>query len=405
MDGWLAAFLLSFGVVFVAELGDKSQLMALAFAGRFRAAPVLVGITLATSVVHAVSVAVGHRLGLAVPTGWVALGAGLAFLGFAAWTVRGDSLSDSDLTRAARGAGSVVLTVTVAFFLAELGDKTMLATVTLAAQHSWFGIWLGSTMGMVVADALAILAGRALARRLPERTVRYAAAGSFVLFGGWLLAGSAAWLTGDAPWATLTAGLDHHVAGWIALGLGLAAMLVLRFAAARSSESDAAHRAGPAGRWARMLFLTAVAVGLLTPLLVVADVLQPIPLLEDPGIVVVGAGMVLLGVSVLLLARRELDAARRARTGPGQRTPLVTDGVHRWVRQPGATGMVLAMAGTLLMVPTMLAVLACVLLVVAVQIEVRRVREPGLVGARGAEYTAYAERTGRFLPRIGSGAR
>ncbi len=401
MDGWLAAFLLSFGVVFVAELGDKSQLMALAFAGRFRAAPVLVGITLATSVVHAVSVAVGHRLGLAVPTGWVALVAGVAFLGFAAWTVRGDSLSDSELTRAARGVGSAVLTVTVAFFLAELGDKTMLATVTLAAQHSWFGIWLGSTLGMVAADALAILAGRALARRLPQRTVRYTAAGSFVLFGGWLLVGSADSLTGGAPWAAL----DHHVAGWTALGLGLAAMLVLRVAAARSSESDGVHRTGAAGRWARVLFLTAVAVGLLTPLLVAADVLQPIPLLEDPGIVVVGAGMVLLGVSVLLMARREIDAARRARTGPGQRTPLVTGGVHRWVRQPGATGMVVAMAGTLLMVPTLLEVLACVLLVFAMQIEVRRVREPGLVGALGAEYTAYAERTGRFLPRIGAGPR
>ena len=79
MNGVLAAFAVSFGVVFVAELGDKSQLMALTFATRYRALPVLVGITLATAVVHAVSVAIGHGLGAALPTGWIALAAAVAF--------------------------------------------------------------------------------------------------------------------------------------------------------------------------------------------------------------------------------------------------------------------------------------------------------------------------------------
>jgi Ca2+/H+ antiporter, TMEM165/GDT1 family len=187
MDGFATAFTLSFAVIFVAELGDKSQLMAMAFATRYRAVPVLVGITVATAVVHALSVGIGYGLGAALPTGWISLAAGLSFLGFAAWTVRGDSLSERERARAARTGRGAVAAVTVAFFLAELGDKTMLATVTLATQHGWFGTWLGSTVGMVAADALAIGVGRLLGRRLPERVVSYGAAALFVLFGIWLI--------------------------------------------------------------------------------------------------------------------------------------------------------------------------------------------------------------------------
>jgi len=187
MSGIFAATLLSFAVIFVAELGDKSQLMALTFATRYRAMPVLIGITIATSVVHAVSVGVGFGLGSALPTGWIALIAGLAFLGFGAWTLRGDSLTDEEKRKAERTTRSAVIAVSVAFFLAELGDKTMLATITLATQHGWFGTWLGSTLGMVAADAIAILVGQQLGKRLPEKTVRYGAAALFALFGIWLL--------------------------------------------------------------------------------------------------------------------------------------------------------------------------------------------------------------------------
>ena len=79
------------------------------------------------------------------------------------------------------------LTVALAFFLAELGDKTMLATVTLATDHGWFGTWVGSTVGMVAADALAILVGQQLGARLPERVVKIGAAVTFVVFGLWLI--------------------------------------------------------------------------------------------------------------------------------------------------------------------------------------------------------------------------
>ena len=188
MDDVLVATALSFAVIFVAELGDKSQLMALTFATRFKTVPVLIGITVATAIVHAISVGIGYGLGATLPTGWISLVAGLAFLAFGAWTLRGDELTEDEKAKAERSTGSAILAVGGAFFLAELGDKTMLATITLATQHGWFGTWLGSTLGMVAADALAILVGRLLGRHLPERVIKYGAAALFAIFGIWLLA-------------------------------------------------------------------------------------------------------------------------------------------------------------------------------------------------------------------------
>jgi Ca2+/H+ antiporter, TMEM165/GDT1 family len=183
----VSALILSFAVVFVAELGDKSQLMALTFATRFRALPVLIGITAATAVVHAGSVAIGGGLGTALPTTAITVLAAVAFFGFAAWTLRGDNLSANEASKAGRTTRSAVVAVAVAFFLAELGDKTMLATVTLATREGIFGTWVGSTLGMVAADALAILIGQQLGRRLPERAIRYGAGALFALFGVLLL--------------------------------------------------------------------------------------------------------------------------------------------------------------------------------------------------------------------------
>ncbi|MEU4834750.1 TMEM165/GDT1 family protein [Streptosporangium sp. NPDC023615] len=186
----MEAFWISLVVIFVAELGDKSQLMAMTFATRFRAWPVLAGITIATTVVHLVSVGVGGLAGDLLPTTAITVVAGLAFLGFALWTLRGDELTDEEAAKAQkaqRTVRSAIIAVTVAFFLAELGDKTMLATITLATQHGWLGTWIGSTVGMVAADALAILVGRMLGRHLPERVIRYGAAAAFAVFGVILL--------------------------------------------------------------------------------------------------------------------------------------------------------------------------------------------------------------------------
>jgi len=179
----MSALLLSFGVIFVAELGDKSQLMALAFAARYKALPVLIGISIATAVTHAISVGIGAAVGAKLPTDTIAIVAGIAFFAFAAWTWRGDSLDDDEVEAADRGNRNAVVAASVAFFLAELGDKTMLATITLATREGVLGTWIGSTLGMVAADALAILVGRQLGRRLPEHTIRIGATISFVVFG------------------------------------------------------------------------------------------------------------------------------------------------------------------------------------------------------------------------------
>ncbi len=184
----MEAFLISFGIIFVAELGDKSQLMAMTFAARYRAVTILIAITASTAFVHLFSVLIGAAVGVAMPTKAISVVAGVAFLGFAAWTLRGDKLDDDETARVARSSRSVFFTVAIAFFLAELGDKTMLATVTLATEHGLVGTWIGSTLGMVAADALAIVVGQQLGARLPERTIKIGAAITFVIFGLLLIA-------------------------------------------------------------------------------------------------------------------------------------------------------------------------------------------------------------------------
>jgi putative Ca2+/H+ antiporter (TMEM165/GDT1 family) len=186
VDAVLLSTLVSFGVIFVAELGDKSQLMAMTFATRFSIRPVLIGITIATAIVHLVSVAIGYGLGAALPTGWINLAAAIAFIVFGLWTLRGDTLTEDEQDKVNRVGKRAIIAVGTAFFLAELGDKTMLATITLATDYGWFGTWIGSTLGMVAADALAIVVGMALGKRLPEKVIAYGAAALFFLFGIWL---------------------------------------------------------------------------------------------------------------------------------------------------------------------------------------------------------------------------
>ncbi|MBV5244150.1 MULTISPECIES: TMEM165/GDT1 family protein [Mycolicibacterium] len=183
----LAALLLSFAVIFVAELGDKTQLVAMMFALRYRWWVVLSAITVATTAVHVLSVAIGHYLGAALPTHLLGLIAGAMFIFFGLWTLRGDSLSDEEASRAEKATAPAFFVVTSAFVLAELGDKTMLATVTLASDNDWLGVWIGSTLGMVAADGLAIIVGAVLGRRLPERVIQIAAAALFLLFGAYML--------------------------------------------------------------------------------------------------------------------------------------------------------------------------------------------------------------------------
>lgn len=192
----MEAFLISTAVIFVAELGDKSQLMAMTFAARYRARDVLLAITAATLIVHLASVGIGFWIGdaFADHQDWIAIIAGLAFVVFGLWTLRGDELTDEEADKARRAKGAAILAVGTAFFLAELGDKTMLATITLATREGWFGTWIGSTLGMVAADALAIAVGALLGRKLPERAITIGAAVLFFAFGAVLIAEGLGWI-------------------------------------------------------------------------------------------------------------------------------------------------------------------------------------------------------------------
>ena len=174
-------FWLSLALIFVAELGDETQLVALLLATRYKAGVVLAGVCVATLLVHALSVVLGELAGRILPHGWIVLLSGLAFIGFAAWTLRGDQVEEEN--GRIRRLSSPFLIVAITFFLAELGDKTMLGTVTLATQYPPLQVWVGSTLGMVLSDALAIWVGQALGKRLPERAVKIGAAAIFLAFG------------------------------------------------------------------------------------------------------------------------------------------------------------------------------------------------------------------------------
>jgi putative Ca2+/H+ antiporter (TMEM165/GDT1 family) len=182
----LTAFLLATGLVFAAEMGDKTQLVALAFATRYKTSTVLAGVFVATILVHLLSVFLGEAAGMFIPLFWIKVAAGIAFLIFGLWTIRGDELGDEDKVEESRWGP--LLTVGIAFFIAELGDKTMLMTVTIASQQqSFVGVWLGSTVGMVLADGIAIVVGKILGKNLPEKVVKYGAAVVFFVSGLYIL--------------------------------------------------------------------------------------------------------------------------------------------------------------------------------------------------------------------------
>ncbi len=180
------AVLISLAVVFVAELGDKSQLITMTYALRHRWWVVLSGVAIAATLVHGLSVAIGHFLGLTLPERPIAIAGAIAFLLFAVWTWREGRDSDDDDVQVSEPR-FVVLAIVSSFVLAELGDKTMLATVTLASDHNWAGVWIGATVGMVLADGVAIAAGALLHKRLPRGFLHSLASVLFLVFGLWLL--------------------------------------------------------------------------------------------------------------------------------------------------------------------------------------------------------------------------
>lgn len=176
----MTVFVASFLFVVLAEMGDKTQLLAMAFAARFPARTVLAGVLAATLVNHLLAVVLGSYLTDFVPMSTVQIAASASFILFGLWTLRGDELQGEDK----RYKFSPFWTVAVAFFFAEMGDKTQLATVALAAKYqSIVPIWMGTTAAMLVADAFGIIVGVVLGKKIPERFVKWFAAVIFILFG------------------------------------------------------------------------------------------------------------------------------------------------------------------------------------------------------------------------------
>jgi putative Ca2+/H+ antiporter (TMEM165/GDT1 family) len=173
-------FLASTGLVVLAEMGDKTQLLAMALACRFRWQTVMLGVFAATLCNHFLAVVAGTYLTKVIPLYYVQVAASASFILFGFWTLRGDTLEGEDK----RFNYSPFWTVAVAFFLAEMGDKTQLATVALAAEYkSIIAVWLGTTTGMLIADAIGIGVGIVLGKKIPERLIKWVAALIFIFFG------------------------------------------------------------------------------------------------------------------------------------------------------------------------------------------------------------------------------
>lgn len=210
----LYTFIVATILIALAELGDKTQLLALVLATRYKAWHVLVGIFVATLAIHLMSVAVGEAVGRFVPQAVLSWVSGLMFVGFGIWTLRGEDEDEEADGRKPTRFGPI-LTVAIAFFLAELGDKTQIMTMTIAADPgaalrafggfaagvlptgvaaptgaaAFLGVWLGSTAGMMIADGIAILVGAVLGRKLPEKLITRVSGVAFILFGVAMVAG------------------------------------------------------------------------------------------------------------------------------------------------------------------------------------------------------------------------
>lgn len=177
MESFIKALLL----VVVAEMGDKTQLLAMAMASKYKVKQVMIGVLIATILNHALAVAVGNYLSSIIPMSLVKVIAAVSFLVFGLWTIRGDKLDDEDNKKSKFGP---IVTVAIAFFIAEMGDKTQLMTITIAAENQQpVLILMGTTVGMLVADGIGILFGAWMCRHIPEIYIKWVAGVIFMFFG------------------------------------------------------------------------------------------------------------------------------------------------------------------------------------------------------------------------------
>jgi putative Ca2+/H+ antiporter (TMEM165/GDT1 family) len=176
----MTAFLTSFIFVVLAEMGDKTQLLAMAFACRYRWQTVIWAVFWATALNHLMAAAAGNYLANVVPMEYIKTAASSSFIIFGLWTLRGDTLHGEDR----RFQFSPFWTVAIAFFIAEMGDKTQLATIALAVQyHTVITVWMGTTLGMLVSNAVGIIIGIVMGKNIPERFMKWFAALTFIAFG------------------------------------------------------------------------------------------------------------------------------------------------------------------------------------------------------------------------------
>ena len=179
----MEAFLISTGIVALAEMGDKTQLLSLVLAARFRKPwPIVLGILVATMANHGLAGAVGSWVTTVLGPDVLRWVLGVSFIAMAVWMLIPDKLDDEDTGSAPRMG--VFLTTVVAFFLAEMGDKTQIATVMLAAQYqAWFAVVAGTTLGMMLANAPVVWLGEAITKRVSLRLVHLVSAVVFAVLG------------------------------------------------------------------------------------------------------------------------------------------------------------------------------------------------------------------------------
>ncbi|NMB47116.1 MAG: TMEM165/GDT1 family protein [Firmicutes bacterium] len=175
-------FLASLLVVAASEMGDKTQLLVLAFAAQCPLPVVISGVALGLLTTNLMAALLGTGIGMALPLAHIKLAAGVLFLAFAAWTLWGNS-GESEEEKIS-GRLQSPLAIAGAFFMAELGDKTQLAALTLAARYqSFWPVWLGASAGMMLAIALAIGLGYFVGRKIPESALKWVSASIFGIFG------------------------------------------------------------------------------------------------------------------------------------------------------------------------------------------------------------------------------
>ena len=233
-----------FGLIFLAELGDKTQFLMIAMASHYRPSEILCGVAAAILVLNGAAIALGCLLGGILPVAWIGLIAGLAFLWFAYTSVGGEAEEEQAL----RGEGkrSALWTVFGTFFLAELGDKTQLTVLTLAADHASAGgtaaglwqIFFGATLALLAADVLGLLVGTLLGKTLPGGVFSILSYGIFSVFGILkLLGGLEALLSGMESGRWCAIGIT------VAIGIGFVGMTLIRLRKGRVRHGTEAHTA------------------------------------------------------------------------------------------------------------------------------------------------------------------